>query len=251
MPAVWACAWPAVCKGGRARRGFWGHTVHLPCCIYAAPPGDLCLSRIVAACSAPGPCAAQDPVPLSQFDAWQQCNVTGVKADLTGACFGEAAVASNTCSIGRLTAARPAPQNSTAGAAAACAPRVPAGAVSCPVRLSSRLRVPLCPILRSHCATRLALSAHPAAVNLPDSEKAGAFYLTGGSSAGGGSPAVEPGAAPAPSDEPGDAPGPADEPGPAPSPEGEGDNVFAPSPAPADAAPGATPAPMRRRLLRA
>ncbi|KAL4431616.1 hypothetical protein ABPG77_001458 [Micractinium sp. CCAP 211/92] len=113
----------------------------------------------------------QNPVPLSQFDAWQQCNVTGVKADLT-------------------------------------------------------------------------------AVNLTEAEKAGAFYLTGGnSSSGGGSPAVEPGAAPAPAAEPGNAPAPAAQPEPGPTPDSEG--ASAPSPAPADdnAAMGATPAPMRRRLL--
>ncbi|KAL4458965.1 hypothetical protein ABPG75_013830 [Micractinium tetrahymenae] len=115
----------------------------------------------------------QDPVPLSQFDAWQQCNVTGVKANLS-------------------------------------------------------------------------------AVNLPDAEKEGAFYLTNGGSAGSGSSsAIGPGAGPAPEEQPEPSPSPTGEPEPAPAPDSDPDTVYAPSPAPTeeDAAVGAAPAPMRRRLL--
>lgn len=38
----------------------------------------------LAFCQAhPAPGCVQDPVPLDQFDAWQQCKMPGVKADLT------------------------------------------------------------------------------------------------------------------------------------------------------------------------
>ena len=51
--------------------------LHRPC----RPPSR----RAPTPAARPPRAPLQDPVPLSQFDDWQQCNVTGVKADLSGA----------------------------------------------------------------------------------------------------------------------------------------------------------------------
>ncbi len=78
----------------------------------------------------------QNPVPLSQFDAWQQCNVTGVKADLTGGQCSELADTPARSSV--HVTSPPVPHHWAAGALDSMHTRVVGStATSCKLRCAS------------------------------------------------------------------------------------------------------------------